>query len=260
MIFLDDDDRWRRLIWRHFIRNVKRDRGAVLYGNFQEIYEKRDSSPPLFIDQQSRKLGSIPFAQLYVKNFIPPNVVAYPRMTLREKRFDPHLKLIEDWDFLLNIAEDAEFEYRDIYGAMHHEDSDPSRQDQRNRQNSNFLLIDYLDIYRKWPDERGNQTTKATINVNSRYAVASGMALGLSANASPGISTPAQPSSSTSARTSRRLAMARLSFVFSDAFFEQLCRSERIPLVSELARVHVPGGCSSLRGPLDFEAVARARQ
>ncbi len=50
----------------------------------------------------------------------------------------------------MNIAEDEEFEYRDIYGPMIHKD-EPSRQSQRGGLNSDSLVIDYLYVFRKWP-------------------------------------------------------------------------------------------------------------
>ena len=150
VIFLDDDDTLAPAYLELLYSECENNRGAVLYCNFHVVYENRDTFHATFIRDESCSLSSIPLSQLYVKNFIPNNVLAYPRMALAKKRFDQHLKLNEDWDFLLNIAEDAELQYRDIYGPMIHKD-EPSNQSQRGGLNSDSLVIDYLYIFRKWP-------------------------------------------------------------------------------------------------------------
>ena len=151
VIFLDDDDTLAPTYLETLHLECEKNRGVVLYGNFQVIQENRDTVPPTLIGDQSCSLSSIPFSQMYVKNFIPNNVQAYPRMTLREKRFDLHLNVNEDWDFLLNVAQDSEFEYRDIYGARVHKD-DPSKLTRRGGgKNDGYLIVDIIHIYRKWP-------------------------------------------------------------------------------------------------------------
>jgi len=150
VIFLDDDDTLAPAYLETLYSECQNNRGEVLYCNFQVVSENRYTFPATFIRDESCSLSSIPLSQLYVKNFIPNNVLAYPRMTLGKKRFDPHLKVNEDWDFLLNIAEDAELQYRDIYGARIHKD-EPSEQSRRGELNNNFLVVDYLYIFRKWP-------------------------------------------------------------------------------------------------------------
>lgn len=150
VIFLDDDDTLAPAYLETLYSECKNNRDAILYGNFQVVYEDRDTFPPTFVSKQSCSLSSTPLSQLNVKNFIPNNVLAYPRMTLSRKRFDRHLKLNEDWDFLLNVAEDAELQYRDICGARIHKD-DRSKKTRRGAQNDDSLVIEYLYICRKWP-------------------------------------------------------------------------------------------------------------
>ncbi len=150
VIFLDDDDTLAPTYLELLYSECGNNRRAVLYCNFHVVFETRGTFEAVFIREESCSLSSIPLSKLYIKNFIPNNVLAYPKMALSGKRFDQHLKVNEDWDFLLNVAEDAELQYRDIYGPRIHKD-EPSKQSQRGVLNSDSLVVDYLYIFRKWP-------------------------------------------------------------------------------------------------------------
>jgi glycosyltransferase involved in cell wall biosynthesis len=150
IIFLDDDDTLAPSYLETLYCESGSNRRSVIYCNFDVVSENRDTIPATFIRDESHSLSSIPLSQLYVKNFIPNNVLAYPRMAIEKKRFDPHL-MYEDWDFLLNISEDAELQYRDIYGVKIHKDESSKDIHRGEMNNNNMLIVEYLYIYRKWP-------------------------------------------------------------------------------------------------------------
>ena len=149
VIFLDDDDTLAPSYLEQLHAECEKNPRSVLYCNYQVVFENRDTFPATFVREQACSIASIPLSQLYVKNFIPPIVVAYPRRTLENKRFDRHL-MYEDWDFLLNVAQDAEFHHHDIGGPIKHEDESPN-QIQRCTESNRYLVMDYIYIYRKWP-------------------------------------------------------------------------------------------------------------
>ena len=180
VVFLDDDDTLAPSYLETLYLECENNRRAVLYGNFQVIYENRDTFPAKLISEQSCSLSTIPFCDLYVKNFIPNNVLAYPRISLWKKRFDRHLSLNEIWNFLLNVAENAEFQYRDMCGARIHKD-DPSKQSRRGAGQNGQLPFYRLYVYlsKMAGADGGNQTAKTANDERKRRAMASSMVLGL---------------------------------------------------------------------------------
>jgi len=171
LIFLDDDDSIDADYLEKLYRECEKNRGAVLFCNFHVIQEDRQTTPISTLSENFINLGAYPLTNLHIKNFIPNNAVAYPRTCLEHKRFDTHLKLNEDWDFLLNVLEDNELRFIDISGPRIHKD-DPKRLNRRGTQNHEFIVIDLIHVYRRWPGktdeiklERQQVLQKAGTNV-----------------------------------------------------------------------------------------------
>ena len=78
------------------------------------------------------------------------HALVFPRLLLHQKRFDVHLKLHEDWDFLLNVLEDAELRFIDMVGPRVHND-DPKLLKRLGSQNHGALAMDMIHVYRRWP-------------------------------------------------------------------------------------------------------------
>ena len=112
--FLDDDDLY---LPNHLETIVKTLRGTNIpcaYTNYTSIVEKclLSSRPPL--EQIPVHLPPVYSKSLLaVKNYIPMSAFVLRRECIldHEIRFDPSLKILEDWDFLLKLSNLYEFTY-----------------------------------------------------------------------------------------------------------------------------------------------------
>ena len=150
IIFLDDDDSLEPTYLEKLCRACESNRGTVLFCNFKVVQEDRQTIPITTLSENSISIGAHPLSNLHVKNYIPNNAVTYPRVCIGNKRFDAHLKLNEDWDFILNVLEDHPFTFVDISGPRVHKD-DPARLNRRGTQSNQYMIIDLIHVYRRWP-------------------------------------------------------------------------------------------------------------
>jgi predicted O-linked N-acetylglucosamine transferase (SPINDLY family) len=150
LIFLDDDDSFDTGYLEKLYAECEKNSGQVMFCNFHVIQEDREFTPIQTISETFIDIGVFPQAQLQIKNYIPNNALVYPLAGIDGKRFDSHLKLNEDWDFLLNVLEDNELRFIDISGPRIHKD-DPKRQNRRGTRSHDYAIIDAIHVYRRWP-------------------------------------------------------------------------------------------------------------
>jgi glycosyltransferase involved in cell wall biosynthesis len=153
VLFLDDDDAFLPNYLADVYNSTKQDPGYVLYTNPRIVEEDRTKplDPPLRITDQS--VAEVDFTSIYVKNFIQNHTAIFPYATLRGKLQEPCLSSLEDWDFLLNVANSAEFKYKNLRGPVTFKDFvNPGT---RRGNSSDALgvkgLSDYMHIYKRWP-------------------------------------------------------------------------------------------------------------
>jgi len=150
IIFLDDDDSLDSTYLEKLHNECEKNRGTVLFCNFHVIQEDRQTTPITTLSEHYITIGASPQSNLHIKNYIPNNAVAYPRVCIGHKRFDTHLTLNEDWDFILNVLEDSELRFVDISGPRIHKD-DPKKLNRRGTQSHQYMLVDLIHVYRRWP-------------------------------------------------------------------------------------------------------------
>ncbi|CAK0743214.1 Glyco_trans_2-like domain-containing protein [Gammaproteobacteria bacterium] len=152
VMFLDDDDA--------FLPNylydlyIARQQGSqnIFYTNFRIVEENRNSSEGILktIDYSVAQVES---TLVYVKNFIHPGTLSFPRVSLLNRYQDLSLKSLEDWDFLLNVLQGSSLEYKNILGAVIYKDYFNFGTRRGNCEQAEDILAasDYLTIYKKWP-------------------------------------------------------------------------------------------------------------
>ncbi len=150
LIFLDDDDSIDPGYLEKLHAECEKNRGTVLYCNFHLNQEDRQTAPITTLSENYIDIGAHPQINLHIKNYIPNNALVYPRICIEQKRFDTHLKLNEDWDFLLNVLEECDLKHIDISGPRVHKD-DPKRLNRRGTQSHQYMVIDLIHVYRRWP-------------------------------------------------------------------------------------------------------------
>jgi len=152
VLFLDDDDTFEA----DFLSQVSNSLSAtacdsVLYFNYTEVLESRQEGGVSSKGARRVSLKEVNPALLWVQNFIPNNTFAVEARLAAKVRFDVHLRSHEDWDYLLALAQVADFKHVDIFGPnVHHSD--------KAAEHRNYAAvidgstgIDYISIYRKWP-------------------------------------------------------------------------------------------------------------
>lgn len=102
-----------------------------------------------YIDSTNVDISNIHVGSLLIKNFIPINAMFFPANILKDHSFDCRLQSHEDWDFIISLLEaGAKFQW-----IQSPEDSVKVHFDSSvtTRNKANFVHLDYLSIYRKWP-------------------------------------------------------------------------------------------------------------
>ncbi len=154
LIFLDDDDTLDDGYLEKLHEECEKQRGIVLFCNFHVVMEERQSRRITTLSEKLITISSFLKSDLYLKKLIANNALVYPRLLLQQKRFDAHLKLHEDWDFLLNVLEDAELRFIDMAGPRVHND-DPKLLKRLGSLNYGAMAMDMIHVYRRWPGKSG---------------------------------------------------------------------------------------------------------
>ncbi len=153
VVFLDDDDSFRphhlQVMHDHAVRTEQH----VLYSDYEVVTEDRSLPRAEPVAQGPVSLAAIPAQTVYVKNFIPNNVLAYRRGVLAGAQVDAHLASLEDWDFLLGVCARAMPVYVPGGGAVVHKDyvNPGFRRGTQESSNNATVLADFLHVYRRWP-------------------------------------------------------------------------------------------------------------
>lgn len=166
--FIDDDDCVEKDYLKLMMSACSHSKDEVLYSDATIIEEDR---------AQNKTLKRYPFQtsnlnqdDVWVKNFIHINTIIYPTLLIKNLAFDPYLKSLEDWDFLLSsLREGARLRYVEgIAGAVIFKDY-INRNRRGNSENAQNLqaLRDYLRIYAKAPAPTHNLLMKRRNFINN---------------------------------------------------------------------------------------------
>jgi glycosyltransferase involved in cell wall biosynthesis len=144
--FLDDDDTFDENYFNGFYLANKNDK-KVFYTNYNKLTEYRDGSKFSLISKESVIVQNFCPEYLYISNFIPINSVFIPREIAKSHKFDLNLETHEDWDYFVRLKVlGIEFEFcENLLGANIH------LSDEKSRNRSESIPLDYLSIYRRWP-------------------------------------------------------------------------------------------------------------
>lgn len=152
ILFLDDDD----AIQPDFLTNAKKyceeHPSSVLYTNYRVIEEDRNN-----LNAQTTatdiSVADKDLSEVYVKNFIHNHTCLYPAHALTNKRQDPFLASLDDWDFLLNVMSNTKFRHAPIPGPVIYKDyvNMGNRRGSSQSAQGSMVILDYIYIYRRWP-------------------------------------------------------------------------------------------------------------
>jgi len=154
IVFLDDDDRFtdyhldtlKSAIDQHPDK-------TILYCNARIVMEDRIAEIPALLEEKLISLSSTDINDIWVKNFIPNNCLAFKREQLHRIYFDTKLKSLEDWDFLLAACHNTMPVFYRGDGPIVHKDykNMGNRRGTTQEAQGPSLVLDYLYIYKKRP-------------------------------------------------------------------------------------------------------------
>ncbi|MBV1774387.1 glycosyltransferase [Burkholderiaceae bacterium DAT-1] len=148
VLFLDDDDTWHPDFLAHLIQRPELTQHAIFYVNCHVIQECRsEPSIPVKSVQIADHVG-IQAERIEYDNFIPSNCIVLPAEAAAWARFDPQLRCLEDWDFLIQLHRKRPFVHLPIFGPYVHIDEEEVG---RNSGNALARAVDWMSIYARWP-------------------------------------------------------------------------------------------------------------
>ena len=158
VVCLDDDDPFLEghLAGAHQRITQARQEGAaqaeVLFSDYEVTTENRAENPEVALSRFKILLKDRKVMDLFVKNFIPNNVLLFQRQILEGCSTDPHLESLEDWDFLLSVCARAMPVYYEGGGAVVHKDYEHPDQGRGSRPEAydSNVVLDVLHVYRRW--------------------------------------------------------------------------------------------------------------
>lgn len=151
IIFLDDDDSFMPEFLQDVVDCERFITDAVNYVSYTQLQESRVSEVPQIVSSQQINTGILKIDKLLVHNFIPNNAVILPTWIAKRHPIDIRLRSHEDWDFLLSLLHQHQFNFLNISGPVVHSNQGSSRNNDSVTTGS--VAFDFLSIYRKWPVE-----------------------------------------------------------------------------------------------------------
>lgn len=153
IVFLDDDDRFEPHHLAVLHEKTRASGARVLYCDVDVIHEDRSKPEVPELSRQRVAVGAQPLDSLWVKNFIPLHCLAYERSVLEGVRMDPHMASLEDWEFLLAVAERAGPVHYEGGGVLQHIDSvnHGLRRSTTTEAKNSLVVLEYLYTYRRRP-------------------------------------------------------------------------------------------------------------
>lgn len=149
VVFLDDDDSFHPEFFSALSASMARFApDEIAFTNF-EILEYPSAAQQVPALVRPVDLGGIDPASVFVKNFIPNNCLAFPRLLLGGVEFAASLAY-EDWDFLLSVCRKGRLRHVPIYGPCAHKTLSAEPGSERRGQKNNASLVEcYLAIYQR---------------------------------------------------------------------------------------------------------------
>lgn len=151
VLFLDDDDTYYLGFLSDLYTALQSASGDVFVVDFDVAREYRDDdyADIYKFERWYPSFESMDFKQIYVKNFIPNNVVVYRANTLKNRFFNEKIGY-EDWEFLLSVFNDHELVYLPVRGVVVHK-MDYDASDSRGAKTRANIAETAVFIYRKYP-------------------------------------------------------------------------------------------------------------
>lgn len=152
VLIFDDDDQIPGIGYMDFLEKALSTTKAVTYSDVLIVQEDRERGILLDAEPERSDISTIPIEHIYVKNFIFTQSTIFPTHAIKEKKQDIHMRSLEDWEFLLQVAQDTEFNYFGGIGAVIYKDyiNQGNRRGTTECAKNYEVVLDCLYTYRRW--------------------------------------------------------------------------------------------------------------
>lgn len=153
VLFLDDDDAFAPHHLATLHAATRASPAPVRFCDCTVITEDRSQPGVPELSRQFISLEHGDVQALWIKNFIPPHALAYRRDVLEGLRVDTHMQSLEDWEFLLAVAERAPPLHYAGGGAIQHVDpvNRGNRRSTTEAATNSLVVLEYIYTYRRRP-------------------------------------------------------------------------------------------------------------
>ena len=154
IVFLDDDDQFTsthlNTLNTAILNNPNK---KIFYCDARVVVEDRSVEIPVLLEKQRSQFSNIDIDDIWIKNFIPNNCLAFKKEHLKNIYFDTNLNSLEDWEFLLAACYNTSPLFYQGDGPIVHKDfkNKGNRRGTTQEAQGSALLLDYLYIYKKRP-------------------------------------------------------------------------------------------------------------
>ena len=149
ILFLDDDDTFQHDYLQNIADSNRFMSDAINYVSYTQLRELRSPEGTQILSSTDIDTSATEIATLLVSNFIPNNAIVLSSSIAKRHHFDANLNSHEDWDYLVSLVLQYEFNFLGIAGPVVHINEGQSRNNDAKSNGS--LALDFLSIYRKWP-------------------------------------------------------------------------------------------------------------
>ncbi|MFL9925205.1 glycosyltransferase family A protein [Herbaspirillum lusitanum] len=149
VLFLDDDDSFQSDFLQNIADSNRFMGDAINYVSYTQLRELRSAEGMQTLSSTEIDTSATDIASLLISNFIPNNTIVMSSSIAKRHHFDANLNSHEDWDYLVSLVQQYEFNFLDMSGPVVHINAGESRNNDAKSNGS--LALDFLSIYRKWP-------------------------------------------------------------------------------------------------------------
>ena len=152
VLFLDDDDTFEPQHLEMLARHLKQNKSEMLLCDFQVCNEDRTTSPPQYISSAPISIADVTVDSVFVRNRVPNSCIAYRRDVVAGLRYDEHMEIYEDWDFLLHCLRTHTFAHIASPSVVIHKSSANAPENMRRGNSRDDKVVEVmLQLYKKHP-------------------------------------------------------------------------------------------------------------
>jgi glycosyltransferase involved in cell wall biosynthesis len=152
VIFLDDDDTFEPDHLQNMAEAINQSRPAIAFCNLQVQNEDRTTVPPTSLERSIISIGGADKNSVFVRNSIPNSCLTYRYDVVAGVRYNCHMRIYEDWDFLLHCLRSHDLTHVPVHSVVIHKSIANAPENYRRGNTRDDLIVQtMLQLYQIHP-------------------------------------------------------------------------------------------------------------